>query len=75
MTGWADLLAEARQIRIITARRSGLGSHEVPVWFALAGQDLAVLARSAEGDWVRNARAEWNPQATVVRIVRIPKSL
>lgn len=63
MTGWAEALAEARQIRLSTVRRSGHGVHEVPVWFALVGDDLALIARSAEGDWVRNVRAE--PRVTV----------
>lgn len=120
MTGdWAGPLAAARQVRIVTARRSGAGVHEVPVWFALVDGDLAVIARSAAGDWVRNVRAdpavtvchqrrrwaararvvteedesrtlqrawyqryvgrypnlglvEWNPEATVVRVVPAP---
>ena len=63
MTGWAEALGGARQLRLVTARQSGQGVHEVPVWFALAGDDLALIARSAEGDWVRNVRAE--PRVTV----------
>ena len=60
---WVDPLTEARQVRITTRRRSGQGEHEVPVWFAPLGGDLALIARSAEGDWVRNIRAD--PAVTV----------
>ena len=35
----------------------------MPVWFALVGGDLALIARSAEGDGVRNIRAD--PAVTV----------
>lgn len=62
-TDWPEALAAARQIRIVTTRRSGRGEHDVPVWFALVGDDLAVLARSSASDWVRNVRAE--PTVTV----------
>lgn len=60
---WVGPLAAARQIRIETRRRSGQGTHEVPVWFALVDGEVAVLARSAGSDWVRNIRAE--PAVTV----------
>lgn len=60
---WTEPLATARQIRIVATRRSGRGEHEVPVWFALVGNDLALIARSSASDWVRNVRTE--PAVTV----------